>query len=66
MNGGTFTDRRKRRAGAWLALAVFGVSLPSFSWAEENQVFFRGGFAGLTSNRANEVFTDVYGRNNLR
>ncbi|HEX9741299.1 MAG TPA: hypothetical protein VGA17_00745 [Nitrospiraceae bacterium] len=49
-------------AGAW----VFG---PSAAMAEEkgNVVFFRGGYAGLSSNRGNEVFTDVNGasgRNN--
>ena len=31
-----------------------------------NQVFFRGGAAFLTSDRAGEVFTDVFGRNNQR
>jgi hypothetical protein len=39
--------------------------IPGGAWAEDemrgNQVFFRGGFAGLTSNRSGEVFTDVYG-----
>lgn len=38
---------------------------PGWAWAEDemrgNQVFFRGGYAGLTSNRSGEVFTDVYG-----
>jgi hypothetical protein len=35
--------------------------------AEEkgNVVFFRGGYAGLTSGRSGEVFTDVYGFNNV-
>jgi len=36
------------------------------AWADEqigNQVFFRGGWAGMTSDRAGEVFTDVF-RNN--
>ena len=64
--GGTLSDRIKRGARTGLALALIGAGLPALAWAEENQVFFRGGFAGLTSNRANEVFTDVYGRNNLR
>lgn len=64
--GNSFTERMKRSAGAWLAVAAIGLGLAPLSWAEENQVFFRGGFAGLTSNRANEVFTDVYGRNNVR
>ena len=38
------------------------------AWADEtgNMVFFRGGWAGLTSDRAGEVFTDVFGRNNQR
>jgi len=33
-------------------------------WADEmvgNQVFFRGGWAGMTSDRSGEVFTDVFG-----
>jgi len=39
------------------------------AYADEtgNMVFFRGGWAGMTSDRAGEVFTDVYGttgRNN--
>lgn len=56
------------RAGLWASalLATAALALPVPTSAEENQVFFRGGFAGLTSNRANEVFTDVYGRNNQR
>jgi len=29
--------------------------------AEGNQVFYRGGWVGMTSDRANEVFTDVNG-----
>jgi hypothetical protein len=47
---------------------------PAWAWAKDeksgnkdektgNMVFFRGGFAALSSNRANEVFTDVFGRN---
>lgn len=61
------------RQGAWaagLGIAallvvgtVVGAMLPSLASAHENQVFFRGGFAALNSNRANEVFTDVFGRN---
>jgi len=50
-----------------LAIATLtGTVSPSRAWAEENQVFFRGGFAGLTSNRANEVFTDTFGNNSRR
>lgn len=64
--GHTLSERIKRGARVGLALALISVSIPALTWAEENQVFFRGGFAGLTSNRANEVFTDVYGRNNIR
>jgi hypothetical protein len=49
-------------AGSW----VIG---PSAALADEkgNVVFFRGGYAGLTSDRSGEVFTDVFGasgRNN--
>ncbi len=38
------------------------------AWADEtgNMVSFRGGWAGLTSDRSGEVFTDVFGRNNQR
>ncbi|MBM4121230.1 MAG: porin family protein [Nitrospira sp.] len=62
---------RKSRAGLGAAAllaaaAMLGTIQPPSASAEENQVFFRGGFASLFSNRANEVFTDVYGRNNLR
>ncbi len=64
--GGILSDRIKQGVRIGLALALIGASLPDLTWAEENQVFFRGGFAGLNSNRANEVFTDVYGRNNQR
>jgi opacity protein-like surface antigen len=37
-------------------------------WAEEagNLVFFRGGWASLSSNRANELFTDVNGASGVR
>ena len=38
------------------------------AWADEtgNMVSFRGGWAGLTSNRGNEVFTDVFGNSGVR
>ena len=61
---------RNRNIGVWCAavaiaagLAVCGV-LPAS--AEDttptgNRVFFRGGFAALNSDRAGEVFTDVFG-----
>jgi hypothetical protein len=41
-----------------LALASTGAV-----WADEtgNQVFFRGGWAGMTSDRSGETFTDVFG-----
>ncbi len=59
--------RKNWRTMIMAATAVVGLAGP-FTTAEafDNQVFFRGGFAGLNSNRANEVFTDVYGRNNMR
>lgn len=41
----------------------------SAAWADEqvgNQVIFRGGWAGLTSDRSGEVFTDVVGGLNRR
>jgi len=40
-----------------LALAVGGV-LPASAEDAGNRVFFRGGFAGATSDRSNELFTD--------
>jgi opacity protein-like surface antigen len=52
--------------GRWalMGLAVFLTLAPAWGWAEDtgkgNQVSFRGGFAGLTSGRGCEVFTDVY------
>ena len=61
--------KRSRSIGVWVAaiaiaggLAVCGASL---ALAEEagNMVFYRGGFTHLSSNRANEVFTDVNGAN---
>lgn len=69
-------DRRGRQRGgctwrllgglAMLAMAV----IPNIVWADGpetgNVVFFRGGFAGLTSDRSGEVFTDVFGRNGQR
>lgn len=66
MRGGR-VHGRSRRWASLLALAVAAAGLwpASPAVAGENQVFFRGGFAGLTSNRANEVFTDVFGRNNM-
>lgn len=50
-------------------LAAALVLAPVSVWAQDekgNVVFFRGGFAGLNSDRAGEVFTDVFGRNNQR
>jgi hypothetical protein len=56
------------RAASWgIALLMITAVLvgPGWAWAEDemrgNQVFFRGGFAGLTSNRSGEVFTDAFG-----
>lgn len=45
------------------------LAVTNAAWADEqvgNQVIFRGGWAGLTSDRSGEVFTDVFGRNNQR
>ena len=53
--------------GMWLVAIVMAacswVLGPSVAMAEEkgNVVFFRGGYAGLTSDRSGEVFTDVFG-----
>jgi hypothetical protein len=70
---GIMEQRSVRRSGMWLAAMVMAAGVwcggPSAAMADEkgNVVFFRGGYAGLTSNRGNEVFTDVNsaaGRNN--
>ncbi len=59
--------KRSRNIGVWsvavviaVALAVCGVSPASAeeATATGNRVFFRGGFAGATSDRSNELFTD--------
>ena len=61
---------RKDRHRGWTSglniaalVAVALVLAPALSWAEElgNRVFFRGGFAALSSDRSGEVFTDVFG-----
>lgn len=63
---------RVGRSGLRIVAVVFAVLtlMPIGAWAQDtgkgNQVFFRGGFAGLTSDRAGEVFTDVFGRNGQR
>jgi opacity protein-like surface antigen len=46
----------------WLTCAVVG-ALSSQALAEgtSNQVFFRGGYSGLTEDRGGEVFTDTLG-----
>ena len=56
-----------RNVGLWV-FVLTGLMIaagPIDSWADGpetgNVVFFRGGYAGLTSNRGGEVFTDVYG-----
>ena len=55
------------RAGMWLVVILLAAGVwmsgPSAALAEEkgNVVFFRGGYAGLTSDRSGEVFTDVFG-----
>ncbi|THJ11665.1 MAG: porin family protein [Nitrospira sp. CG24C] len=60
---------RSRNIGRWCTavaiaagLAVCGV-LPASAddSTTGNRVFFRGGFAGLNSDRGGEVFTDVFG-----
>jgi hypothetical protein len=51
----------RQGVGVIVWLAVLGMS-PMAAWAEEekgNMVFFRGGWAGLTSGRGCETFTDV-------
>lgn len=59
-------------AGMWLVAVVVAagswVFAPSAAMAEEkgNVVFFRGGYAGLTSDRSNEVFTDTLGLSGTR
>lgn len=64
--------KRSGNIGVWRAAVVIAAGLVACgAWpasAEEsgNMVFYRGGFAGLSSNRANEVFTDVNGANGTR
>ena len=59
-------NQRRRSTVGWgvaallIATAVGGALLPSAASAEEKQVFFRGGFAGLTSDRGGEAFTSAY------
>jgi len=47
---------------------VLTLAVANAAWADEagNMVFFRGGWAGMTSDRSGEVFTDVFGRNGVR
>lgn len=58
--------------GMWLVVILMAAGVwmmgSSAAMAEEkgNVVFFRGGYAGLTSDRGNEVFTDVNGANGTR
>ena len=60
---------RQRRGGkvlfgAMVLAGCLGTALAGVAYADEavgNQVFFRGGAAFMTSDRANELFTDVRG-----
>ncbi len=71
--GGTMKTRGQgqRRGGFRIAVLVALVLGPAWAWGEEttttgNRVFFRGGFAGLNSNRGGELFVDGHnaaGRN---
>jgi opacity protein-like surface antigen len=49
-------------------MTVLMAAQPSVALEEGtgNEVFFRGGWAALTSNRANELFTDVHGAGSLQ
>lgn len=54
------------RAASWgIALLMITAVLvgPGWAWAEDelrgNQVFFRGGYVGLSSDRGNEIFTST-------
>ncbi len=64
--------KRSRNIGVWVAaIAIAGglavcAALPASAEEAGNMVFYRGGFAGLSSNRGNEVFTDVNGANGIR
>jgi len=58
----------KKKTGGWNGVGLLAVTLliasqPVAASAEGlgNEVFFRGGWASLTSNRSNELFTDVHG-----
>lgn len=52
---------RVGQSGLRLAAVVFAALTlaPAWAWAEGNQVFFRGGYAGTTSDRGGELFTDA-------
>ncbi len=59
--------KRSRNIGVWVAaiaiaggLAVCAV-LPASAEEAGNMVFYRGGFAGLSSDRSGEKFTDGFG-----
>jgi hypothetical protein len=65
------SSAREKGFGRW-ALAVVavatmvGASMPEFASAEGNQVFFRGGYAGTTSDRGGELFTDAHAVTGIR
>ena len=61
----------KKRSRGWYGVGVLAVTFlmaaqPLAASAEGtgNEVFFRGGWAALTSDRADELFTDVHGVGN--
>ena len=55
----------RTKVGAMMLVGAMVLALASTDvvWADEtgNEVFFRGGWASLTSNRQNELFTDLGG-----
>ena len=60
----------RKRCALILLTGAMALTLASTSVAQAdetgNMVSFRGGWAGLSSDRSGEVFTDVFGRNNQR
>lgn len=63
----------KKRSRGWKGVGALAVTLlmaaqPLAASAEGtgNEVFFRGGWAALTSDRSNELFTDVNGASGTR
>jgi hypothetical protein len=55
--------RKKFALGLLTGVMALMIAAANTAWADEtgNQVFFRGGWTGMTSDRGSEVFTDTNG-----